>query len=218
MAQSSSLVRRSDDRLLLAQQGVASLPSPIALQLLDIPFVLPLQKQPARDMGGRLPESAWRLEYELVGADRTRYRVRVTGDPVLGLPFGRDADVLLALFRLLDEEREVHDLATGTFRQPSFQMICRALGLGATGPLVRRIRDALRRLSHVRIESRVLVDRGEAAARLLTQDGSTTPSAPTAGTVRRHEVEESRWLLEYRTEERTVEAQRESDAPEAVSN
>ena len=204
MAQPSSLVRRSDDRLLLAQQGVAVLPSPIALQLLDIPFVLPLQKQPPRE-GGRLPESTWRLEYELVGADHTRYRVRVTGDPVLGLPFGRDADVLLALFRLLDEERDVHDLATGTFRQPSFQMICRALGLGATGPLVRRIRDALRRLSHVRIESRVLVDRADAAARLLAQDGSTTPAAPTASTVRRHEVEESRWLLEYRTEERTVE-------------
>jgi hypothetical protein len=212
MTPSSSPVRRSDDRLLLAQQGVAMLPSPIALQLLDIPFVLPLQKQPPRidadRTGGRearLPESAWRLEYELLGADHTRYRVRVTGDPVLGLPFGRDADVLLALFRILDEERDVHDLSTGTFRQPSFQMICRALGLGPTGPLVRRIRDALRRLSHVRIESRVLVDRGVEAARLLTQDGSATPSAPTASTVRRHEVEESRWLLEYRTEERTVE-------------
>ncbi|AHG93043.1 hypothetical protein J421_5508 (plasmid) [Gemmatirosa kalamazoonensis] len=210
MAQSSSLVRRSDDRLLLAQQGVSTLPSPIALQLLDIPFVLPVQKQPPRE-NGRLPEGMWRLEYELIGADRTRYRVRVTGDPELGLPFGRDADVLLALFRLLDEERDVHDLATGTFRQPSFQMICRALGLGATGPLVRRIRDALRRLSHVRIESRVLVDRAEAAARLLAQDGSATPAAPTASTVRRHEVEETRWLLEYRTEERTVESR--GDAP-----
>jgi hypothetical protein len=217
MTPSSSPVRRSDDRLLLAQQGVAMLPSPIALQLLDIPFVLPLQKQPPRldvdGVGGRasrLPESAWRLEYELLGADRTRYRVRVTGDPILGLPFGRDADVLLALFRILDEERDVHDLGAGTFRQPSFQMICRALGLRPTGPLVRRIRDALRRLSHVRIESRVLVDRGTEAARLLTQDGSATPSAPTASTVRRHEVEESRWLLEYRTEERTVETRADS--------
>lgn len=210
MATSSTPVSRPDDRLLLAQQGVTVLPSPIALQLLDIPFVLPLQKQPARD-GGRLPESAWRLEYELAGADRTRYRVRVTGDPMLGLPFGRDADVLLALFRILDDERDVHDLATGTFRQPSFQMICRALGLGATGPLVRRIRDALRRLSHVRIESRVLVDRGEDAARLLAGDGSAAPTAPTASTVRRHEVEESRWLLEYRTEERTVEERGATD-------
>jgi hypothetical protein len=205
MSQSPSPLQRPDDRLLLAQQGATTLPSPIALQLLDIPFVLPIQKQPAGE-GGRLPEAYWRVQYELAGADRMRYRVRVTGDPALGLPYGRDADVLLALFRVLDEERDVHDLATGTFRQPSFQMLCRALGLGPTGPLVRRIRDALRRLSHVRIESRVLVDRSAEAGRLLARDGSASPGAPTAGTVRRHEVEESRWLLEYRTEERTVQA------------
>ena len=204
MPQSPSPLPRPDDRLLLAQQGATTLPSPIALQLLDIPFVLPIQKQPAPE-NGRLPEAYWRVEYELASADRMRYRVRVTGDPVLGLPYGRDADVLLALFRILDEERDVHDLGTGTFRQPSFQMVCRALGLGPTGPLVRRIRDALRRLSHVRIESRVLVDRSAEAGRVLTRDGSATPEAPTAGTVRRHEIEESRWLLEYRTEERTVE-------------
>lgn len=203
---SASSVVRTDDRLLLAHQGVASLPSPIALQLLDIPIVLPIQKQPSL-VDGRLPDACWRTELELVSADRTRYRVRVTGDPVLGLPYGRDADVLLALFRILDEQRDAHDLTSGTFRQPSFQLICQALGLGASGPLVRRIRDALRRLSHVRIESRVLIDRSSEASRLLAQEGATAGS-PTASTIRRHEVEESRWLLEYRTEERTVEERR----------
>lgn len=212
MAQPPALTPRPDDRLLLAEQGASALPSPVALQLLEIPIVLPVQKQPAA-VGDRLPDSLWRLEYELVAADRTRYRVRVTGDPVLGLPYGRDADVLLALFRILDEEREMHDLGTGTFRQPSFQMICRALGMGATGPLVQRIRDALRRLSHVRIESRVLVDRSAEAAQLLASDGAA-PAAPTASTVRRHEIEESRWLLEYRTEERTVEERATESDPD----
>lgn len=204
MASLPAPLLRPDDRLLLAQQGANTLPSPIALQLLDIPFVLPLQKQPAR-VQGRLPESAWRVESELTATDRTRYRVRVTGDPFLGLPYGRDADVLLALFRLIDEGRDVHDLATGTFRSPNYHMICRALGLDATGPLVHRIRDALRRLSHVRIESRMLVDRSAEATQVLAQDGTALPSPATGGTVRRHEVEESRWLLEYRTESRTVE-------------
>jgi Replication initiator protein A len=203
MTQPSARLPRPVDRLLLGEQGASTLPSPISLQLLDIPVVLPVQKQP-EPVNGRLPEAFWRVEFELVGADRTRYRVRVTGDPQLGLPYGRDADVLLALFRILDEERDVHDLATGTFVRPSFQAICRALGLGATGPLVRRVRDALRRLANVRVESRVLVDRSREAASILSQDGSTI-AAPTASTVRRHEVEESRWLLEYRTEERTVE-------------
>ena len=195
---------RPDDRLLLAQHGAGGLPSPVALQLLDVPFVLPLQQQPAR-ADGQLPESAWRVETELTATDRTRYRVRVTGDPYLGLPYGRDGDVLLALFRILDEGRDVHDLATGTLQNPNYHMICRALGLEATGPLVQRIRDALRRLANVRIESRLLVDRSAEATRVLAHDGSALPTAATGGTVRRHEVEESRWLLEYRTEARTVE-------------
>lgn len=207
MPSSSAPLQRSDDRLLLAQQGAVALPSPIALQLLDIPFVLPLQKQPAR-VDGRLPESVWRLDYELTATDRTRYRVRVTGDPFLGLPYGRDADVLLALFRILDDGRDTHDLGTGTFHHPNFQMICGALGMAPSGPLVQRIRDALRRLSHVRIESRVLVDRSMEASRVLAQDGTAVPSAATGATTRRHEVEESRWLLEYRTETRTVEERR----------
>ena len=214
MASSPAPLQRSDDRLLLAQQGATTLPSPIALQLLDIPFVLPLQKQPPR-VNGRLPESAWRLDFELTATDRTRYRVRVTGDPFMGLPYGRDADVLLALFRLLDEGRDAHDLATGTFRHPNFQMICAALGMAASGPLVQRIRDALRRLSHVRIESRVLVDRSAEATRVLAQDGTAVPSPATGATTRRHEVEESRWLLEYRTETRTVEERAPSAAVDA---
>lgn len=209
MASLPAPLLRSDDRLLLSQQGASALPSPIALQLLDIPFVLPLQQQPART-DGRLPESAWRVETELTASDRTRYRVRVTGDPSLGLPYGRDADVLLALFRLLDEGRDAHDLASGTFRSPNYQMICRALGMDPTGPLVHRIRDALRRLSHVRIESRLLVDRSIEATRVLAQDGTALPTPATGGTTRRHEVEESRWLLEYRTEARTVETRRPS--------
>jgi hypothetical protein len=76
----------------------AALPSPVALQLLDIPFVLPL-KQPPERTNGQLPRWAYEVQYTLVGADRTRYDVRVTGDPSLGLPFGQDADVLLAFLR-----------------------------------------------------------------------------------------------------------------------
>lgn len=204
MGQPLTLLPRAEDRLLLAEQGVATLPSAVALQLLDVPVVLPWQKQPPRD-GRALPEAYWRVECQLTGADNSRYKVRITGDPHLGLPYGRDADVLLALFRVLDEGRQIHDLATGTLRQVSFQLICRALGLNATGPTFRRIRDALRRLSHVRIESRVLVDRSEEAVRLLAGTGSSAPAVPTSATVRRHEVEESRWLIEYRTEERTTE-------------
>ncbi len=191
---------RADSRLLLAHAGTPSLPSPVALQLLDIPFVLPLKQLPER-VGGQLPRSAYEITYTLLGADRTRYEVRVTGDPALGLPYGQDADVLLALFKILEQEPGQHDLAAGVFRSPSYQMICRALGKTPTGRRVREIRDALMRLAGVRIYSRVLVDKLVRAAKVIAADG-TTPEVPTAGTIRRDVTHEMRWLLEYRAEER----------------
>jgi hypothetical protein len=200
MSTAPALPIRGDSRLLLAHTGTATLPSPVALQLLDIPFVLPLKQLPER-LEGQLPRWAYEITYSLVGADRTRYEVRVTGDPTLGLPYGQDADVLLALFKILELEPTLHDLATGTFKDPSFQMICRALGKTPTGRRVREIRDALMRLAGVRIYSRVLVDKLVRAAKVLAADG-TAPEAPTAGTVRRDVTHEMRWLLEYRTQER----------------
>ena len=114
MTTAPALPLRADSRLLLSHTGAPSLPSPVALQLLDIPFVLPLKQLPER-VDGQLPRWAYEITYSLVGADRTRYEVRVTGDPTLGLPFGQDADVLLALFKILEREPGQHDLAAGVF-------------------------------------------------------------------------------------------------------
>jgi hypothetical protein len=207
---SHALARAGDD----GSAGANGLPSPIALQLLDIPFVLPL-KQPPERVGGLLPRWAYEVHYSLVGADRTRYEVRVTGDPTLGLPFGQDADVLLALFKILETEPERHDLTTGVLSAPSYQMICRALGKTPTGRRFREIRDALTRLAGVRIHSRVTVDKTARAARIVAGDG-TTPEVPTASTARRDVTHEVRWLLEYRATERTeqVLAARNEDADE----
>lgn len=210
---------RSDSRLLLthAVAGRESaldtageaigrqpgLPSPVALQLLDIPFVLPLKQLPER-VDGHLPRWACEVQYALVGADRTRYDVRVSGDPSLGLPFGQDADVLLGLFKILESEPGQHDLTTGVFRNPSYQMICRALGKTPTGRRFREIRDALTRLAGVRIFSRVVIDKTALAARIAGGDG-TAPEVPTASTTRRDVSQEMRWLLEYRVTERIEE-------------
>ncbi|GJG89487.1 hypothetical protein tb265_46680 [Gemmatimonadetes bacterium T265] len=210
---------RSDSRLLLSHAVASSrravndasdgaprlpaLPSPVALQLLDIPFVLPLKQLPER-VDGLLPRWAYEVQYTLVGTDRTRYDVRVSGDPSLGLPFGQDADVLLALFKILESEPGQHDLATGAFRSPSYQMICRALGKVPTGRRFREIRDALTRLAGVRIYSRVVIDKTALAGRIAAGDGAT-PEVPTASTARRDVTHEMRWLLEYRVTERVEE-------------
>jgi hypothetical protein len=210
MTSAPALPLRADSRLLLTHAGSPALPSPVALQLLDIPFVLPLKQLPER-VDGQLPRWAYEVTYSLVGADRTRYEVRVAGDPTLGLPFGQDADVLLALFKILEQEPGQHDLAAGVFRNPSYQMICRALGKTPTGRRVREIRDALMRLSGVRIYSRVLVDKLVRAAKVLAADG-TAPEVPTAGTVRRDVTHEMRWLLEYRAQERFERGLRRTEA------
>lgn len=192
---------RSDARLLLAHAGVPALPSAVALQLLDIPFVLPLKQLPER-VDGHLPRWAYEVHHKLVGADRTRYEVRVTGDPTLGLPFGQDADILLALFKILEAEPTHHNLETGSLTNPSYQMIGRALGKPPTGRRFREIREALTRLAGVRIYTRVSIDKTILAAKILTADG-TTPQVPTASTTRRDVTHEVRWLLEYRASERT---------------
>lgn len=193
------------------EQGAtaAGLPSPVALQLLDIPFILPLKQLPER-ANGALPRWAYEVHHTLVGADRTRYEVRVAGDPTLGLPFGQDADVLLALFKILEVEPERHDLARGVFRTPSYHMICRALGKTPTGRRFGEIRDALARLAGVRIYSRVTVDKTTRAAQILAGDGSA-PEVPTAATTRRDVTHEMRWLLEYRATERIEERPRAAE-------
>lgn len=177
-----------------------TLPSPIALQLLDIPFVLPLKQLPDRD-AGQLPRWAYEIQYTLLGADRARYDVRVSGDPLLGLPYGQDADILFALFKILEREPDQHDLSAGVLRNPSYQMICRALGKTPTGRRFREIRDSLSRLAGVRIYSRVVIDKTALAARIAGGEGGT-PELPTASTTRRDITHEMRWLLEYRVTER----------------
>jgi hypothetical protein len=192
---------------------VPALPSPVALQLLDIPFVLPLKQLPER-VDGLLPRWAYEVRMTLAGADRTRYEVRVSGDPTFGLPFGQDADVLLALFKILEAEPGHHDLGTGTLASPSYQMICRAMGKSPTGRRFREIRDALARLAGVRIYSRVTIDKTVHAARVLAAEG-TAPEVPTASTARRDVTHEMRWLIEYRSTERTDAARaaaRDEDA------
>jgi hypothetical protein len=192
---------RADTRLLLTRAGVPALPSPVALQLLDIPFVLPLKQLPER-IDGLLPRWAYEVRLTLAGADRTRYEVRVTGDPTFGLPFGQDADVLLALFKILEADPGQHNLATGALAGPSYQMICRALGKTPTGRRFREIRDALTRLAGVRIYSRVTIDKTVLAAKVLAAEGAR-PEVPTASTTRRDVTHEMRWLIEYRSTERT---------------
>lgn len=186
--------------LLLAHRGVASLPVPAPLDLVEIPFIRATYKLEERDEAGNLPIDAYKIVHETIGADGSRYRVVIQGSAEHGLPYGNDGDILVALFKLLDQQK----LVDGLFRQPSVRMIAEAIGLPMTGQNAERIRGALARFSHVRFETRRIYQ-AEDLARAIHAGDDATPLSPDSGVPRRRagkavQQEEVTWLVQYRWE------------------
>jgi hypothetical protein len=186
--------------LLLAHRGVASLPVPAPLDLVEIPFIRATYKLEERDEAGNLPIEAYKIVHETTGGDGGLYRVVIQGSAEHGLPYGNDGDILVALFKLLDQ----HQLVDGLFPHPSVRMIADALGLPMTGQNAERIRGALARLAHVRFETR-RVYHAEDLACAIRSGEDVTPAAPDSGLPRRRpakgaQQEEVTWLIQYRWE------------------
>ncbi len=146
-----------DQRALLSSVGIAELPQPIPAGLLTLPMFRAAVKRGEADANGVLPESAWRTQV-VVAEPAGRYTYyEITGDPKLGLPYGGDADVLLAMAALADridgEGRPHVNPATGEFTAPSLRMLARVLDLDMTKERAERIKGALERLAAVRIRA-----------------------------------------------------------------
>jgi hypothetical protein len=121
---------------------------------------------------GRLPVHAYTAHLRGKRPDGSTYDVVVKGDDKHGLPYGSDGDIFFALFKIADElpEPERTELiATGKFRDPTVGMIARAMGRPMNGETSRRIREALHRLSHLRIEMHLTEVAQELGTLLLTQ-------------------------------------------------
>jgi hypothetical protein len=166
-----------DQRALLASVGVAELPQPIPAGLLTLPIFRAAVKRGEADASGVLPESAWRAQV-VVTEPAGRYTYyEITGDPKLGLPYGGDADVLLAIAALADrtdaEGRPHVNPVTGEFAAPSLRMLARVLDLDMTKERAERIKGALERLAAVRIRAARLRQLDEVAGRA---DPVTLPS------------------------------------------
>ena len=129
---------------------------PVALQLVDLPIIRAVQKLELPEIGtGRLPVCAYSAELRGRRPDGSWYKVLVKGDDQHGLPYGADGDIFFALFKIADELPEPlrgELFATGEFPDPTVGMIARAMGRPMNGDTSRRIREALQRLSHLRIE------------------------------------------------------------------
>ena len=147
----------ADQRALLSVVGVGELPQPIPSGLLTLPIFRAAVKQGEVDTNGVVPEAARRAQV-VVAEPAGRYTYyEITGDPKLGLPYGGDADVLLAMAALADRtdaegRPHVHPV-TGEFVAPSLRMLARVLDLDMTKDRAERIKGALDRLAAVRIRA-----------------------------------------------------------------
>ena len=162
---------------------------PVALRLIDLPIIRAVQKlENPEDAEGRLPIQAYTAVLEGHRQDGSKYSIIVKGDDHHGLPYGSDGDIFFALFRIADElplEEKAHLLDTGEFHDPTVGRIARAMGRPINGETTRRIRGALHRLSHVRIEMQVTHPSAAVGAALLSGEGTAHPMDPDGAPVPR---------------------------------
>ena len=205
----------------------------MSLDLARLPLALSARRRevpdgtsaPADGQPPMLPAEYVRLAVHVVEGGVPRHVV-VEGSPTLGLPFGADLDVLLALFKLAqeDHQRVLHGqsptIVDGEILAPTLRQIANAMGVTSNGDRPKRIRAALERLGRVRIRTTATLLRHEEsrAARILAGERGTAPVVPdgrparfggppvpgatgtgTPGVARPVMVEEEvTWLLEYR--------------------
>src|SRR5215469_4464321 len=180
--------------VLLEARSTTLGPNPVALRLVDLPLIRAVQKlESPIGPDGRLPTHAYTAALQGRRADGSSYDVVVKGDDKYGLPYGSDGDILFALFKIADELSEparTQLITTGKFRDPTVGMIARAMGRPMNGETSRRIREALHRLSHLRIEMHVTQAEQELGTLLLAQstadepdDGALHPIEPDGGPV-----------------------------------
>jgi hypothetical protein len=162
--------------LLLARPRPSAAPLPIsaALDLVKLPLVLAMKKRlgvpPESEVAADslddeqlmrlpvLPEELYEVRFTTTDRFGIQHRIYITGSNRLGLPYGHDGDVLMALFALYAEDRQQvlagapPRVVDGEFAGVSVAMIARAMGYARLdGGIAKRIRSALRRLALVRI-------------------------------------------------------------------
>jgi hypothetical protein len=222
-----------DPAPLLDPSQRVELPLGMSLDLARLPLALSARRRevpdgapaPADGQPPMLPAEYVRLAVHVVEGGVPRHVV-VEGSPTLGLPFGADLDVLLALFKLAQEDHQrvlqgqSPTIVDGEFLAPTLRQIANAMGVTSNGDRPKRIRAALERLGHVRIRTTATLLRHEEsrAARILAGERGTAPVVPdgrparfgapaatgaagtgAAATGRPVMVEEEvTWVLEYR--------------------
>ena len=125
----------------------------------------------------------------LTDAVGARCTITVSGDPKLGLPYGTDMLVLMAVYRLLEDDRARvarggrSRLVDGALTGVTMRELLSAMGVPSdqqNGREIRRARMALRRLSGIRVEmlEDLLRDFNEVAEGIRTGVPGSAPVVP----------------------------------------
>lgn len=157
-------------RLILAGINVSRLPSPLPLDLAELPIIRAVQQLELAGAQGMLPEHAYRAKFDQAEG-RRRTEVIVEGSTTHGLPYGLDGEILHAIFTLYDQYG-----SDGMLHDVSFRRIAEALGKSWNADVGDRIRGALFRLANVRIIGHTQPDPELAAA---IERGEASPLPPT---------------------------------------
>jgi hypothetical protein len=126
--------------------------SPLPLALHDIGFILPDDKAPRR-IKGELPIGYRRRSYKVRTDAGQIYTVTVSGDSILGLPYGADWKTWLAILRWVDEEGVDLD---GRLRGVSAYRLLEMAGRTRGSTTQNRMIEAIQRLRHVDITASLL--------------------------------------------------------------
>lgn len=165
-----------------ARHGLTGSLTALPLDLSEFPFILAVRNLPAVGPDEELPLQYRRIEYEWQTPEGARHKVVITGDPRLGLPYGRmDALVLLAIMTLAAQQLPREGEFDGRL-QTSFREICSTMGLEVRGKTLAAIQAAIRRFHALRVVGRVVRETEQIALAVL--DGYATPTSPTRTLVR----------------------------------
>ncbi|HEY0778271.1 MAG TPA: hypothetical protein VGD56_09920 [Gemmatirosa sp.] len=139
-----------------------------------------------------LPAAAWQTRYDVIERFGRTLTVRIEGHSRLGMPRGRDLDVLLGVLTLYAEDYQrvlagaPSRIVDGALADVSVNEILTAMGVSTedrNGSASRRVRQALRRFGHLKFTStgRVFRDMAGDAAALLGGAPGAQPRVPDRG-------------------------------------
>ncbi|MDQ3557034.1 MAG: replication initiator protein A [Gemmatimonadota bacterium] len=139
---------------LLGTDVSAELPTPVPLDLAELPIVLSA-KAPRYNQNGALASEFVLTEGDLkTGGDRMHYEIR-SANPAIPRAYGGDSEVLYAVMQMIVDSEAWNQGGIGRLDRVPFVRFAELLGKQPSGAFNDRIRDSLTRLANVTVVTQI---------------------------------------------------------------